>query len=196
MDWKGLLTIDQLRCRVLTNRLLGQCDYVPVPLLPKYREVEKQVICTDDDCSRENLCISLKYLKNNTFRLLIILPSNNNFVSECFTLDLESGLFYACNPIQMTKVHKILFGFVFSGFLNQSSIRAFPQLHELKACDIFAGEGCVYDVKSISHRIFYLKQIDYFPFQIVIPKVCPPSSQKDFTRYEVVNPIEIDTFEI
>ena len=196
MDWKGLLTINQLRCRVLTNRILGQCEYVPVPLLPTYKEVEKQAICSDDDLKRENLCISLKYLKNNKFRLLIILPSDNTCSSQCFTLDLDSGVFYACNPLQMTQATKIICGFVFSIFLNQTSIRAFPQFDEIKACDIFAGEGRVYDVKSISHRIFYLKQIEQFPFQILIPKVCPSLSQNDFTRYEVLNPVEIDTVQI
>lgn len=190
-DWKGLLTLNQLRCRVLTNRLLGQCEFVPVPLLPFYKQVKEDAICShlENDTNRENLCVSVKDFKYNKFRLLIVLPSNYIFSSECFTLDLQTGVYYACHRMQFLPKNRVLYGFVFSVLLNESLLRAFPQFDQMKVCDVFAGEGSVYDTESISTRSFFLKRIkqDRFSFQIMYPEICPYKSEPGFVRYELVN---------
>jgi hypothetical protein len=171
------------------NRILKQCEFIPKPWLPIYREVAAQTIC-EDDLTRENICVSFKKFKFNYFRLLIILPSNEKNSSECFTLDIETGVFYACRPIQFDECKKVLYGFVLGVFINDKFALAYP--NEITICDLFAADGSVFDSTSVSERIFFLKKIrdqDRLPlFRFVIPEQCSQTSVEELVRFEVVNP--------
>jgi len=187
--WKGLLSSNQLRCRVLMNRILKQCEFIPKPWLPIYREVGPETIC-EDDLSRENICVSFKKCKYNFFRLLIILPSNEKNSSECFTLDVETGLFYACRPIQFDENKKVFCGFVFGVFVNDTFALAYP--NDITICDFFAGDGSVFDSTCVSDRIHFLKKIkatNRLPlFRFAIPELCSERSIDELVRFEILNP--------
>ena len=253
ISWKGIACSNQFRCRVLTNRLLHVNEFVPVPILPTFSELDKSAICSDPSNKgdgRENLCVELPDCKHKRYRLLVILPSvslasksnsglgqelgqelfcttttntttqskiqsiiqstiqsvknsillqnqqnqqqkTTTYESECFTLDVTTGVFYASAPISFTEETKLTEGFVFGALLSENEFRAFPLYDNVKACDMFAGDGSVYNPESISERVFFLRKMKpkRFPFGISCPDVCSIKSIKDWVRYELLNPI-------
>ena len=241
-NWKGLIIPNQLRCRVLMNRLLGQCEYVPVPIVPEFLKVPSKTLLTESTTiksnlsnqtnetnqtneinqtktnEKENMCVLVQDFKYNKFRLLIILPSNLKHCSECFTLDLKTGIFYACKPIQLQSNTKIYYGYVFSVILNENSYKVFPNYEDIKIIDVFAAEGSIYNTKSISERLYFLKKLclqsrtlklneiqpqiplsllnlhlqsKRLPFDVLYPDVCPQESTKNLRRYELVTPLPL-----
>jgi hypothetical protein len=221
-NWKGFIIPNQLRCRLLMNRILGQCEYVPIPILPEFLKVPSKTILKDlintntiletsikteiQTNERENMCVLVEDFKYNKFRLLIILPSNYKYCSECFTLDLKTGIFYACKPIQLQPNTKIYYGYVFSVILNENTFTVFPKNEDIKIIDVFAAEGSIYNKESISERLYFLKKLGLqneidqkktyqtvqtkrLPFDVLYPNLCPETSIKNLRRYELLTPL-------